>query len=123
MSGEAWIDTNGEFCDKIGRCDSFIKIRVNDVEVYNTRTHDNIFAPNYDETYTSDEPIPKDSTILIQMWDYDPVGANDLMSEWNLAPSDVGSCKTLFGDKEKEDRENYVQFKRNRLFICTEWLA
>lgn len=122
LSGDAWLDSKGAFCDDIGLCDSFIKVRVNGVEVFNTPTVYGSSTPEYDATYITDDSIPKNSNILIQMWDYDRIGPKDLMSEWTLAPSSIGDCVDFRGEKGKKTEDGFNPVKRNGLRICSHWI-
>lgn len=86
--GAAWKDITGRNCDplRIVNCDPYIKILIDDREVFRTKTqwHKNIV--NFDETYISPR-MGKNSTIAIEMWDDDSTvddwgTPNDLMSRW-----------------------------------------
>lgn len=115
--GAGWKDISGKRCDtlQIINCDPYIKILVDDQEVFRTKTqwHQNLV--NFDETYISPR-MKKDSNIVIEMWDDDStVGdwgtADDLMSRWGNGTVDLFMrYNRLAGHKYYGKYQNKVEY-------------
>lgn len=69
------------------------------------------FAQIY-QTYVSDTPIPKNSKIVIEMWDYDRFTCDDLMSSWTLNPEKHfgGGGTTLYDNRHKDGKHENLIF-------------
>lgn len=123
VSGEAWLDEDGDYCDSgtNNECDSYIKVFINDNHVYTTKIYEEKQIANIGETFVS-EPTPKDSVLKFQMWDYDSVGSDDIMSEWTAKAEDESyttNCRYFFGTHHKD--VGHLN-RRNKLEVCFEWV-
>lgn len=115
--GAAWKDKIGSNCDplQVANCDPYIKILVNDREVFRTKTHWQQNIVNFDETYVS-PPMLKNSSVVIEMWDNDStIGdwgtPDDLMSRWGIGTVDLfNRYSKLAGPKWHGKYQNKVQY-------------
>lgn len=119
----ALYDQNGEDCDydrnHSNRCDPFVKIRINGVEVYNTKTKHENSSPYFGDEYKSDKKYSENVVVKIQLWDDDSTWfkhSTELMSEWTLRSPDFGEKITLYGDDKKDRGET------NRLTVMVDWI-
>lgn len=87
-----------------------MRLLINGKKVFQTKTvHSQNFAQIY-QTYVSDEPISKNSEIIIEMWDYDRFSPDDFMSSWILNPErDFGCGGTMLYDNRNKDGK--LEFK------------
>lgn len=108
----AYFDAAGSHCDNdfLEHCDTYVRLLINGKKVFQSKTvHSQNFAQIY-QTYVSDEPISKNSEIIIEMWDYDRFSPDDFMSSWILNPErDFGSGGTMLYDNRNKDGK--LEFK------------
>lgn len=105
----AYFDAAGSHCDNdfLEHCDTYIRLLINGKKVFQTKTVGNTnFAQIY-QTYVSDTPIPKNSEIKIEMWDYDRFTPDDFMSSWILDNErDFGrGGTTLYDNRHKDGKQ------------------
>lgn len=95
---------NGLVCDQSGdsSCDPFAVLNVNGKEFCRTRVFDNVPDVHVDFNLNcTTGPIPKNSNVLIQLWDADDnvFKRKDLMNEWSVPPSEFNvGLKQFIGD-------------------------
>lgn len=109
----AYFDANGSHCDNdfLEHCDTYVRLLINGKKVFQTKTvPSQNFAQIY-QTYVSDTPIPKNSEIIIEMWDYDRFTPDDFMSSWILNPEkDFGSGgTTLYDNRHKDGKQEHLK--------------
>lgn len=102
---------------KASDCDVYFKIRINDETVKDFRSNYQTVRPDWpiiinNMEYTTPEPIAKDSTIEIEMYDWDSDKKDDLMGKWTLTKSKIGKPVTL----------NSGFISNNELGILAKWL-
>lgn len=109
---EAWalMDIDGGTCDYWNKCDAYIKIIVDDTEVFRSVTVLNNDRPNFKETFQMD--LCADSKIVLEMWDEDVKlqGADDLMGRWGpLNVFQIGSLPLFEGPKRHRGFQNLIK--------------
>lgn len=115
--GTAWKDKTGTNCDPLqaANCDPYIKILIDDQEVFRTKTHWHQNVVNFDETFVSAR-MRKNASIAIEMWDDDStVGdwgtPDDLMARWRNGNVEVFSSHSkLAGPKWYGKYQNKVRY-------------
>ena len=104
------MDYNGDRCDFLQDCDSYLRIIVNGQEVWRSHTEWSESNPEFDETFTM--PLSRYANIAIQMWDSDLSSGDDLMSEWpNFSVESLSRYTTLTGHDWGWDKQNYVHIR------------
>lgn len=91
----------GSSCDVFTPCDPYIKLFINDIEVYRTRIIYDQEYVYFDETYSS-EKISKKSKITIEMWDWDAVSSHDSILAWNTNIRELLRTPTKHGYGENK---------------------
>lgn len=73
---------NGDRCDIFDPCDPYIKLFIDNVEVYRTRIIYDQKYVHFGDTYSS-QKISKKAKITIEMWDWDLMSSHDSILPWN----------------------------------------
>lgn len=85
---EAHLDVDGNACDspvdgKPNLCDTYIVVKLDGQQVYQTKIQNNTDRPGFDDTLETGL-VTEDTILTLEMWDSD-VGhsSDDLMSTWS----------------------------------------
>lgn len=106
-------------------CVPYIKLFIDGIKEFETKQFDNNAEPQEAPNYITKTPIPKQSTISLEMWDADtPAGVYPIqgkkMDAWILNPYDInGTLKMYLGKYEKSTPRGRL---RNRIDFVAEWL-
>lgn len=107
------FDIKGKTCEMNGgiNCDTYIIIKIDDEQVFKSKTIDNNSHPTFEQTFVSDF-INMDAIIAIEMWDSDLI-ADDLMSVWkgNAEFFATHGEQTLLGEKTSNNRQNSLTIR------------
>lgn len=118
--GEAHKLATGHFCDDFGPCDPYIKVLIDDIEVFRTETKTAQRHPVFKETYYSPR-MRKNAKITIEMWDNDNpqhcLGSPDeLMSRWDDGRVSSLSRYTTLADHLWDDEY------QNKIDYSSSWI-
>lgn len=117
LKGVAKEVVTDDYCDGGGSgCDPYIKLSIDGKQVFRTKEYSDNSEPQFNEVYTSEAPISKQSGIVIEMYDADAApeeNLDELMGKWSLKLSDIdGKQKTYTGGYSN----------KNSLTFVAEWL-
>ena len=91
----------GAPCDLFSPCDPYIKLFIDAVEVYKTKTIYDQKYVYFGETYSSGK-ISKKSKITIEMWDWDAMTSHDSILSWNTNIYELLKTPTKHGYGENK---------------------
>lgn len=115
LNGNAERDINDEACDECflcdDPCDSYLVLKIDGVEKFQSLTIWNKHSPKFDVFFTSDT-ISKNANIAIEMWDNDGASSpNDLMVRWSGLRVDTLTSQYRY----------VLTDRRNKLEIVAKW--
>jgi Ca2+-dependent lipid-binding protein len=82
--------------DMGGTSDPYVELRLtNDTQHHNTKPIKKTLNPFWDEQFTMYPKDPEKGSLLIKLYDYNPVKANKLLGECTLVFFFLCSCRVL----------------------------
>lgn len=93
--------TSGGNCDIFSPCDPYIKLFINNENVYESEVFWEQEYVYFGKTYTSNM-INKGASIKIEMWDWDRASTSDLILSWDTSIKDLLKNSIKYGTGENK---------------------